>query len=86
MSSDNEEAIGAMNAAIATQDEAVIRSAAATWCSDAVAARAAEAAAQQQQQAASGGVEPPSDDGSTTTPETPATPDAGTGDGTAGTQ
>ena len=84
MGSDNEEAIGAMNAAIATQDEAIIRSAAATWCSDAVAARAAEAAAQQQQQAASGGVEPPAD--APAAPTTPTTPDTGTGDGAATTQ
>lgn len=96
MGSDNEEAIGAMNAAIATQDEAIIRSAAATWCSDAVAARAAEAAAQQQQQAVSGGVEPPADAPAApttpttptapTTPTTPTTPDTGTGDGAATTQ
>jgi vancomycin resistance protein YoaR len=43
--SDNAEAVAAMNAAIATQDESTISAAAAQWCTDAIAARQAQAAA-----------------------------------------
>lgn len=43
--SDNADAVGAINAAIATQDENTVTAAAAQWCTDAIAARAAQAAA-----------------------------------------
>ncbi len=43
--SDNADAVAAINAAIATQDEATVSTAAAQWCTDAIAARQAQAAA-----------------------------------------
>ena len=43
--SDNADAVGAINAAIATQDENTVAGAAAQWCTDAIAARQAQAAA-----------------------------------------
>lgn len=60
--SDNGDAINAINAAIATQDEATVRATAAEWSAEAIAARQAEAAA------AAAAAQPAA-------PETPAQPD-----------
>ena len=49
--SDNGNAIAAINAAIATNDEATVRAAASQWCADSLAVQAAQQAAAQQQAA-----------------------------------
>lgn len=62
--SDNGDAINAINAAIATQDEATVRATAAEWSAEAIAARQAQADAE----AAAAAAQPAA-------PETPAQPD-----------
>lgn len=79
--SDNAEAVGAINAAIATQDEAAVNAAAATWCTDAIAARAAQQAADAAaaaNAAQNAGVDPGATD-TTTPPATGTTPPSETG-------